>query len=27
VATEDYHLYRLPYVRLAPTAPAAGCGR
>lgn len=27
VSTEDYHLYRLPYGRLAPTSQAAGCGR
>ena len=25
VATEDYHLYRLLYSRLDPTAQAAGC--
>jgi len=27
VSTEEYHLYRLRHDRLAPTAPAAGCGR
>jgi len=27
VSTEDYHLYRLSYGRLAATAQAAGCGR
>jgi hypothetical protein len=27
VASEDYHLYRLRYSRLDPTAPAAGCER
>lgn len=26
VSTEEYHLYRLRHDRLAPTAPAAGCG-